>query len=161
MEALANLGVNWKLFLAQAVNFLILLFILRRFAYRPMLDFLEKRSERIERGLQDAEAAAKKLSEMEEKEKKVLMVARSEAKTLIEAAETAAKKRDALHLAATEDTAKRFLEEARTKIEEEKKKVLLEAKREIAEVVTVAVERILREKIDTAKDRELIKQMVE
>ncbi|MDO8566481.1 MAG: F0F1 ATP synthase subunit B [Candidatus Moranbacteria bacterium] len=160
MEALANLGVNWKLFLAQAVNFLILLFILRRFAYRPMLDFLEKRSERIEKGLQDAEAATKKLSEMEEKEKKVLTAARSEAKTLIEAAETAAKKRDALHLAATEGKAKQFLEEARTKIEEEKKKVLLEAKREIAEVVALSVEKILKEKVDATKDKQLIQEMV-
>lgn len=159
MEALANLGVDWKLFLAQAVNFLILLFILRRYAYRPMLEFLEKRSERIEKGLQDAEAATKKLSEMEEKEKKVLMVARSEAKTLIEAAETAAKKRDAEHLLVTEDKAKRFLEEARTKIEEEKKKVLLEAKQEIVEVVALSVEKILKEKVDKEKGKEIIEKM--
>jgi len=161
MEALANLGIDWKLFLAQAVNFLILLFILRRYAYRPMLEFLEKRSDRIEKGLKDAEAATKKLSEMGEKEKKVLKDARHEAKALIEAAEISAKKRDAERLAETELKTKRFLEEARTKIEDEKKKSIAEVKQEIAEVVTVAVEKVLREKMDTTKDRELIKQMVE
>ena len=161
MEALANLGIDWKLFLAQAVNFLILLFILRRYAYRPMLEFLEKRSDRIEKGLKDAEAATKKLSEMGEKEKKVLKDARHEAKALIEAAEISAKKRDAERLAETELKTKRFLEEVRTKIEDEKKKSIAEVKQEIAEVVTVAVEKVLREKMDTTKDRELIKQMVE
>src|SRR3989344_7570422 len=153
MEALANLGIDWKLFLAQAVNFLILLFILRRYAYRPMLEFLQKRSERIEKGLKDAEAATQKLSEMGEKEKKVRKDARHEAKALIEAAETSAKKRDAERLAETELKTKRFLEEARTKIEEEKKKSIAEVKQEIAEVVTVAVEKVLREKMDTTKDR--------
>ncbi|MDP3957071.1 MAG: F0F1 ATP synthase subunit B [bacterium] len=160
MEALANLGIDWKLFLAQAVNFLILLFILRRYAYRPMLDFLEKRSDRIEKGLKDAEAATKKLSEMGEKEKKVMKEARSEAKTLIEAAESAAKKRDAERLAETELKTKRFLEEARTKIEEEKVKVLAEAKREIAEVVALSVEKILKEKVDKTKDKEIIEKMM-
>src|SRR3989338_4953323 len=134
MEALANLGIDWKLFLAQAVNFLILLFILRRYAYRPMLEFLEKRSDRIEKGLKDA---------------------RHEAKALIEAAEISAKKRDAERLAETELKTKRFLEEARTKIEDEKKKSIAEVKQEIAEVVTVAVEKVLREKMDTTKYREL------
>jgi len=161
MEALANLGIDWKLFAAQAVNFLILLWVLKRFAYKPMLDFLEKRSDRIDKGLKDAEAATKKLSEMGEKEKKVLKEARSEAKALIESAETAAQKRDAERLAETELKTKRFLEEARTKIEEEKVKAVSEAKQEIAEVVIVAVEKVLREKMDTTKDRELIKQMVE
>ena len=161
MEALANLGIDWKLFLAQAVNFLILLFILRRYAYRPMLEFLEKRSDRIEKGLKDAEAATKKLSEMGEKEKKVLKDARHEAKALIEAAEISAKKRDAERLAETELKTKRFLEEARTKIEDEKKKSIAEVKQEIAEVVALSVEKILKEKVDKAKDREIIEKMIE
>ncbi|OGI18773.1 MAG: ATP synthase F0 subunit B [Candidatus Moranbacteria bacterium RIFCSPLOWO2_02_FULL_48_19] len=161
MEALANLGIDWKLFLAQAVNFLILLFILRRYAYRPMLEFLEKRSDRIEKGLKDAEAATKKLSEMGEKEKKVLKDARHEAKALIEAAEISAKKRDAERLAETELKTKRFLEEVRTKIEDEKKKSIAEVKQEIAEVVALSVEKILKEKVDKAKDREIIEKMIE
>ena len=161
MEALANLGIDWKLFLAQAVNFLILLFILRRYAYRPMLEFLQKRSERIEKGLKDAEAATQKLSEMGEKEKKVLKDARHEAKALIEAAETSAKKRDAERLAETELKTKRFLEEARTKIEEEKVKAVSEAKQEIAEVVALSVEKILKEKVDKGKDKEIIEKMIE
>lgn len=160
MEVFAKLGVDWKLLLAQVVNFGILFFLLRRYAYAPMLEFLEKRSERIDKGLKDAEAAVKKLSEMEEKEKRVLSEARSEAKAIIATAETAAKKRDAERLAETEAKTKRFLEDARVKIEEEKEKILIEAKQEIAEIVTLSVEKILKEKIDTVKDKEMIEKMV-
>lgn len=156
MEIFAKLGVDWKLLLAQVVNFAILFWILRRFAYRPMLEFLEKRSERIEKGLKDAEAAKHKLSEMEEKEKEVLAAARHEARAILSAAEEGAKKRDAERLAETEAEAKRFLEDARIKIGEEKQKILSEAKREIAEVVSLSVEKILKEKVDTEKDQKII-----
>lgn len=160
MEALANLGIDWRLFAAQAVNFLILLFVLRRYAYRPMLEFLEKRSERIEQGLKDAEVAQMKLAEMEIQEKKVLATARDEARIIISTAEVSAKKRDDLRLLETEAKTKRFLDEAMVKIEEEKKRMLLEVRQEIAEVVALSVEKILKEKIDGEEERKLIEQMV-
>ena len=120
MEALANLGINGKLLLAQAINFLVLLYILKRFAYKPMLEFLEKRTARIEKGLKDAEAAQAKLKEIESEEKKVLGKARQEARLLLSETETQAKARDARMLAQAEGEAKRFLDDARTQIEEDK-----------------------------------------
>lgn len=160
MEALANLGIDWKLFVAQAVNFLVLLFILRRYAYRPMLEFLEKRSDRIEQGLKDAEAAIALLAQMETKEKETIAVARDEARAIVNAAEASAKKRDAERLLETEAKTKRFLEDAMVKIDEEKNRVLAEAKQELASVVALSVEKILKEKVDVAKDKELIGKMV-
>lgn len=160
MDVFAKLGVDWKLLLAQAVNFGILFWVLRRFAYRPMLEFLESRSVRIDKGLKDAEAAQTKLALMEEKEKQVLGQARSEARTIIETAEANAKKRDAERSTETEEKMKRFLEDAHVQVEEEKQKILAEAKQEIADVVILAVEKILKEKVDTAADKKLIEQMV-
>jgi F-type H+-transporting ATPase subunit b len=158
MEVFAKLGVDWKLLIAQAINFGILFWVLRRFAYRPMLEFLESRSARIDKGLKDAEAAQAKLAHMEEQEKQVLGQARSEARTIIASAETAAKKRDAERLLETEEKTKRFLEDARVKIEEEKQKILAEAKQEITDVIALSVEKILKEKVDTTKDKELIEK---
>ena len=160
MEVLAKLGVDWKLLLAQAVNFAVLFWVLRRFAYQPMLDFLEKRTVRIEQGLKDAEAAQAKLGEMEVKEKTVLAEARTEAKAIIALAEESAKKRDAERAIETEAKVKRLLEEAQEKIREEKDKAMTSAKAEIGELVMLSVEKILREKIDTAKDKELLEKMV-
>ena len=160
MEIFAKLGVDWRLLLAQAINFGILFWVLRRFAYRPMLEFLESRSVRIDKGLKDAEAAQAKLASMEEKEKQVLGQARSEARVIIETAEANAKKRDAERSAETEEKMKRFLEDAHMQVEEEKQRILTEAKQEIVGVVTLAVEKILKEKVDTTADKRLIEQMV-
>jgi len=159
MEVFAKLGVDGKLLLAQAVNFLILFWVLRRYAYKPMLDFLESRTARIDQGLKDADVAHTKLIELEAKEKKVLEDARNEARVIRENAETNAKKRDAERLIETEEKAKRFLEDARLKIEEEKQKILSEAKKEIASIVTLSVEKILKEKIGTVEDKNFIKQL--
>lgn len=160
MEVLAKLGVDWKLLLAQAVNFAVLFWVLRRFAYQPMLDFLEKRTMRIEQGLKDAEAAQAKLGEMEAKEKTVLSEARTEAKSIIALAEESAKKRDAERSLETEEKVKRLLSEAEEKIREEKEKAMASAKAEIGELVMLSVEKILREKVDVKKDEELLKKMV-
>jgi len=160
MEVLAKLGVDWKLLLAQAVNFAVLFWVLRRYAYQPMLDFLEKRTVRIEQGLKDAEAATVKLSEMEAKEKTVLAQARTEAKNIIALAEEGAKKRDDLRTVETEAKVRHLLEEAEVKIREEKDKVMMEAKEEIGELVLLSVEKILKEKIDSKRDEVVIAERV-
>lgn len=146
MEALANLGIDWKLLLAQVVNFAILLWILKRYAYKPMLQMLDERTSKIERGLLDAEAAQVKLREMEEKEKAVLSEARAEAKKILAETDEAAKKRDAMKTAETEEQVKKLLLDAEVKITEDRAKMLAQAKAELAETVVMAVEKVLKER---------------
>lgn len=148
MEALANIGVDWKLLLAQVVNFGVLLFILKRYAYKPMLQMLDERTSKIEQGLSDAEAAQVKLREMEEKEKAVLSEARAEAKRILSETEEAAKKRDAMKTAETEERVKKLLADAEVKIALDQTKMIAQAKAELAETVVLAVEKILKEKIN-------------
>ena len=158
MEALANLGIDWKLLLAQVVNFVVVLLVLKHFAYQPMLKLLDERTAKIEKGLADAENAGKKLGEMEVREKAVLSEARSEAKRILAEADEAAQKRDAAKIAETEARVKKLLQESEAKMSADQKKMLEEAKQELAGTVLLAVEKILREKMDSAKEKELIER---
>ena len=158
MEIFAKLGIDWRLLIAQAVNFAILLFVLHRFAYRPMLQFLEKRSERIEKGLKDAKIATAKLVEIEKKEKEVLTAAREEARKLLVNAEASAKSRDEARLKQTEEKIGKLLSEAEGKIEEERKKSISEAKAELGSLVLQAVEKVIKEKMDPEKDKVLLEK---
>lgn len=151
MEALHNLGIDGKLLLAQVINFLILLFILRRFAYRPTLAFLESRTARIEQGIKDADSAREKLVEIEKKERETLALAQQEARDIITGAEAAAKKRSEAHEKSTSEKAKKFLEDARIEIEEEKRKSLSEIQNEVASLIALSTEKVLREKSDSEK----------
>ena len=65
-QLFSQLGIDWHLLLSQAVNFLLLLIILRILVYGPLLKLLRKRKERIEEGLVKADEADKRLLEVEE-----------------------------------------------------------------------------------------------
>lgn len=156
MEILAKLGINWKLLLAQAVNFLILLYVLKRFAYQPLLRLLDERSRKIEKGLADAEAAREKLATSLEEEKKILATAREEARRTLEQAEANAKKRDAALLAETKGKIDKMITDADAHLAEEKSKLIREAKAELTSVVLLGLEKMLREKVDADRDRTLV-----
>ena len=72
MEIINNFGLDPLLLGAQIVNFLIIFFILKRFAYKPVLDILKKREDSIKEGLRQAEEGKKILDEALEEEKKML-----------------------------------------------------------------------------------------
>lgn len=161
MEVLAKLGVDWKLLLAQVVNFLILLFVLRRFAYKPMLKFLDDRSKKIETGLRDAKRATEKLSEIEAKERGVLEEARKESVAMIARARESAEKTAEKIMIESREESERVLNETRKKIAVERESMRTDMKQELAGLVLLATEKVLNEKLKSADDAELIRKAVE
>ena len=160
MEILAKLGIDWKLLIAQGVNFAILFFVLKRYAYKPMLDFLASRTERIEQGIKDADSAKEKLVSVVAEEKAILSQARSEAKQMLVEAEQDAKVRAGEREVEAEAKIKQLLADNDKKLVEEREKMLRDVKSEVVDLVTSSVEKVLLEKIDSAKDKELIERIV-
>jgi F-type H+-transporting ATPase subunit b len=160
MELLSKIGIDWKLLAAQIINFLVLLFVLYKFAYGPILKMLDDRTKKIEKGLKDSEEAQKKLVEIEAKEKAVLVAAREEAQKIIQKSETTAvQNAKEIEISAKEQSAK-ILTEAKKQIEQEKNKVMQEVKSEIAGLVMQATEKIIDEKMTSEKDKEMINKAI-
>lgn len=86
MEIVKEFGINPTLLVAQVINFLIILFLLKKFLYKPMLDTLKKRKDAIEQGIKNAEQVKLLLEKTAEKEKQVLKHAQDDARKLIEEA---------------------------------------------------------------------------
>lgn len=84
MEIIKNFGIDPILLGAQIVNFLIVLYILRRFLYKPVLSTLQKRKDTIKEGLKNAEDARLRLEKVIEKEKNILRNAQIQAIKLID-----------------------------------------------------------------------------
>ena len=84
MEILNQFGINPILLAAQAVNFLILLFILKKFLYKPILKVLEERKKKIEDSLKNAEEIEKKLQLTEDEKEKILAKTSQEAQKLLD-----------------------------------------------------------------------------
>jgi F-type H+-transporting ATPase subunit b len=159
-ELLTKLGIDWKLLIAQVVNFLVLLFVLWKFAYGPILSMLEKRTRKIERGLKDAEDAGKKLEESAEKQKEILKKARVEAKDIVEKAHIQAEKIKSELAVEAKVQAEKIIVSAKAEIEQEKQKTIAEIKSEIGGLVVAATEKIIGEKIDEKKDQKLIESVI-
>jgi F-type H+-transporting ATPase subunit b len=157
-ELIKTFHIDIKMLVAQLVNFTIVLLVLWKFAYKPILKTMNERSAKIEKGLKDAENAGKKLTETAEKEKEVLADARKEAQTIISKAEDMAKKSKEQIAVEAKVQADKILESAKIQIEEEKQKLLKEVKAEIGNLVVAATEKIIGEKLDKTKDKELIEK---
>ncbi|MBI4080364.1 MAG: F0F1 ATP synthase subunit B [Candidatus Levybacteria bacterium] len=123
MEIVREFGVNPYLLFAQVVNFLIIFYVLKRFAYKPILQMLKNREETIKKSLKQAEETQKLLEETERKEREILKKAREEAKQMIEEAK---KDQETLSQKAHEETrkqAEKMIQDARTQIALETKGV--------------------------------------
>lgn len=90
MEIFKNFGFDPILLVAQIVNFLIILFLLKKFLYKPVLDMLKKRRDDIEKGVKDAEEGRLTLEKALEEEKKILRKAQEQSKKIIDDASSQA-----------------------------------------------------------------------
>jgi len=100
MEQLfSQLGIDWHLLLSQAVNFFLLLIILRVFVYTPLLKLLHERRDRIEQGLVKAQEADRRLIEAEEMKKGKIKEGEAQAIAILKRTEGDAKALEAKLLA--------------------------------------------------------------
>jgi F-type H+-transporting ATPase subunit b len=161
MEGLiSTFHIQWQLLAAQMVNFAIVVFVLWRFAYKPILKTLNERTSKIEKGVKDAEEAKKKLEEVSLEEKEILKKAKIEAQEILKKAEDSAKKEaENISVEAKKQTEK-MIADAQKSIEQEKGKMIAEVKSEIAGLVVAATEKIIGEKMDEKKDKELIEEII-
>lgn len=135
MEILTSLGVDWRLLIAQLVNFAILFFALYKLLYKPLLGFLEKRTGTIEKGLADAKAAEEKLLLTDQTYKNIVLKAKKEAEKILEDASAFAETHRQETLKKTRDEVKRVVLQARTRIEQEKQQMLDDVKGDIVDLV--------------------------
>lgn len=145
-ELLAVFGVNWKLLVIQAINFGLVLVVLWRFLYQPVLRIIDKRRQAIVEGVQKAEAADRRLSEADVEGKDIVARAAKDAEHFVASARSRADK-EAVEIAErARERADIALTEATAKAEEERRQAIHASEKEIARAAMLAAEKILREK---------------
>ena len=92
-EFITHFGIDWRLFLAQVVNFFVLLVLLKKFAYKPILAMLAKRRKEIEKGFELRAEAEETLKRADELREQTLQRARVDALAVVNDAVEAGKKR--------------------------------------------------------------------
>lgn len=79
-------GFNWSLFISQCISFAIVAFLLHRFAYKPILNVLEERKQRIAEGIANADKIKAELANAQAKAQEVVAQAGAQATKIIEEA---------------------------------------------------------------------------
>lgn len=159
-DLFSSLGINWQMLTLQGVAFLILLVILRKWVYPPLVGMLDKRDEQIRISVEAAEEAKKDAEAAEEKTAELLKAAREEAADIVATArEEASSVVDAASKKAT-DKAEALVTAARDDISREFEAAKKELYHETLSLVADATGLVLKQKIDNKADAKLIEQAI-
>jgi F-type H+-transporting ATPase subunit b len=148
------LGIYWPLLIAQIVNFLLLIILLRMFLYKPVLNMLNARKERIAQSMKDAERVSAAAREAEVEKGKVLDQARREAQEIRAQATRDAEKiaQDVRSRAETEATEIRM--KAQADAAKQADLALADANKQIADLAIMATEKLLGRELEKKSEQQ-------
>jgi F-type H+-transporting ATPase subunit b len=161
MEATANtLGLNWAGLIWHALNFIVLLLLLRIALYRPVLKMLDDRKRRVQDSMEQAELARRQAEQAETERQQLLAEMRREAEAIRTRADEQAKRIIAEAGARAQEEGSRILAQAAAERDLLKQQTLAEVRVQIADLVVSAVDRVTRSALDTNAQRTLVQQFL-
>jgi F-type H+-transporting ATPase subunit b len=132
---MSELGIQWKILAAQTINFSIVLFVLWRFAYRPIFAMFEARREKIAEALANAGKIKTELARTEAERKRILAQAGDVANQLIEEARNAATRVREVETQKAVAAAEQIVVKARAAAAQDHARMLAELKSEVGRLV--------------------------
>ena len=155
---LQALGIDWKLLITQGIAFLILVAILKKYVYPVLVKTVDDRRAAIEAGLKEAKESQEAMEKAEAKVSKLLAQARKDADDML----ARTQKEAASVVAEAENKAKtraeQIVADARAQLDVDVAKARQTLKKDTIELVALATERVIGEKLDAGKDAELVKR---
>ncbi len=155
-SGLSALGVDGKAFIFQLITFVLAFFVLKRFAFSPILKVLDERRKTIESGVSLGEEMQKERADLDAKIQAELVDARKQADGIVAQASDAA--RDTVRSAEDKarEKAENIIKEAHNATEQDAARVRKQIEKEVVSLISDATEAIIDEKLDATKDAALI-----
>lgn len=157
---LGTLGINLKIFIAQLVNFAVVLLVLWKWAYSPIVDLLDKRAKKVEESVKQAEEIEKRVSEIESEQHEIISKAKSESAAILDGAREDAEKRKVVLLEKAKEEVAGVVAKGKEQLQAEKSQMIRDAKEEIIQIAVAATEKILKESVDKEKSKKLADDVV-
>jgi F-type H+-transporting ATPase subunit b len=144
------------LFIWTILTFLILFYVLAKFAWKPLLTALESRENTIKSSLEDAEKAKTELERLNAESEEIMAKARSEAQTIRVEAKSAAEKIKADVMVQAGEDAKKIRDEAQNQIKVEKDKAISEIRQEVVSLTMMVAEKVIKRNLSKEDNQSLI-----
>lgn len=150
------LDVNPGLMIWTVITFIVLLLILKKVAWKPILTALDKRESDIKESLAQAEKAKDEARKILEENQANLAKAEEESKKIIEQSRAYAESLKEQMIKDSKEQAKKIVDEAASEIQRKKDSAFEELKGQIVEIAVNAAEKIIRESLDAQKSKQVV-----
>ncbi len=155
------LDVNPGLILWTVVTFVILLFILKKVAWKPILNSLDEREKFIRESLEKAEVAQKEAEKLIQDNRSSIAKAEEEAQKVVAQGREYGEKLKAQLLDESKAEAKKLIDNAKAEIERKNQEAFNNIKDQVAEIAINAAEKIIRENLDKEKNTQLVNKLID
>ena len=146
------------LFLWTILTFLVLLGLLAKFAWKPLLAVLDQRQEMIRQSLDDAEKAKQELEELQQKSKEILSEARAEAQSIVSKSRTEAERLKAEIREKAKAQADSILRNAEKQIQLETEKAISQIRGDVADLSHLIASKLIGKSLSREDDEALIEE---
>lgn len=160
MGIVETFGVRGDLLAAQLINFLIVLLVLWRFAYRPILKMLDDRERKIAESLTNANEINQKLRTAEEEKRRILQEARSDAEQQSKDIIESTKKRCDDMVTAAKTQVEELVAKGKQTLDNERASMMTKMRQDIIDISVAAASRIVSEGVSEKKSQSLAEEVV-
>lgn len=134
-EFFDQFGIDWKLFVSQLVNFVLILIILRAFMYKPLIKILRERREKIEQGLARAKEADVRLKEVDQIASKKIKETEQECVSLLSLTDIKKKELETVLILRAKKREEELMKKVEGLAEKEKKEMYIKLQKEAGEII--------------------------
>ena len=153
-------GLRGDIFIAQLVNFLIVLVVLWKFAYKPIMRMLEEREAKIAKSVADADAIAVRVADLEREREAVITAARKEAQEVMMTAALQSEERKNEMVEAAKREVERVIQKSKEQMTVEREAMLRDVRKDIVDIAMKAAARIIHTDMDEKKSQSLAEEVV-
>lgn len=159
-ELIKTFHIDWKLLIAQLINFGIVVFVLYKFAIKPLTKVMDERTTEIEKSLIDAKKIEENLAQTEKDRQELLTQAKREAQNIIQKSQEEGKKQGEEMVIKAKTEVANVIAGAKEQIAQEKDKMFKEVRAEVVNLTIAATRKILGKVVDKEVDEKLIKDIL-
>ncbi len=153
-------GLRGDIFLAQLVNFLIVLVVLWKFAYKPIIRMLEEREAKIAKSVADADAIAVRVADLERERETVITAARKDAQGIMATAVAQSEERKNEMVEAAKREVERVIAQSKAQMTIDRETMLRDVRKDIVDIAMKAAARIIHTDMDEKKSQSLAEEVV-
>jgi F-type H+-transporting ATPase subunit b len=145
---ISTFHIDWKIIVAQAINFAVVFLVLYFFALKPLVKLMAERAEKIAKGVNDAKSNATMLEKTSKEYEEILAKARVEANKIFQTGKKDGEDNKVKMIEEGKNEVKIIIESGKKSLEMEKVKMVEEAKKEIVALAMKATEKLMSTKQD-------------